>query len=519
MSKPIDSIDEIKPNSQPDALGKEAGKGISWLTLSLASGRGFSFIAQLILGYLLLDEDFGVFALAMSVASFIQCFRDGGVQKVLVQQGKTNYERLKGPAFWIGFWFSTTAGLGLVGAAPWAARFYAEPELTKLLWVVAVSLPMSMPAKMLTAKLQIDLQFKTIAKISVASMFLRHASVILFAYLGLRALSFVLPLLLVATFEGIAGFLATRSIPWKSGHQLRLWPELLGNSLWETINAFLRGFANNGDYLVLGTLINKGTLGQYFFGYQLTVQMHTLLVVGFNQVLFPILTRLQDEPERMAQALVRSLRAFVLASCALSIPIAVGIAPLEELVWRGKWEPAVPLMQIFAILVPLRGVSGIVHSAVAARGQFRLAASITAIQGAILMLSAGLSYLFFGASITKIALGVSIVQIVLSNTLAMAVLRSYGVSLSAVPLAVAPSFFAGFTAAVPSFLLDLRLSESIAPWLRLSIALTCYVLTFVIITRVFMRQHLREVLDIAPARLAQPIRSLLKLGNPNRVDG
>lgn len=516
MSSPVEPLEQPELTVRSAALGKEAGRGFSWLSLSLVVGRAFSFVAQLILGYLLVDKDFGIFAVAMSVASFIQCLRDGGVQKVLVHNGEANYRRLHGPAFWIGFWFSTTAMLVLATVAPWVARFYEEPELTKLLWVIAAAIPLGMPAKILTAKLQIDLRFKTIAKISVTSMFLRHFSVILFAYFDFKAMSFVLPLLLVAVFEGTASFLATRSTPWKSGHQLGLWPELLSNSLWETINSFLRGFANNGDYLVLGALIKKAPLGQYFFGYQLTVQMHTMLVMGFNQVLFPILTRLKDEPQRMAQALVRSLRAFVLVSCALSIPIAVGIAPLETLVWKGKWEAAVPLMQIFALLVPLRGTSGIIHSAVSSRGQFRLATFITAIQGTVLMLSAGMSYYFFGASITKIALGVSAAQVVLSNVLAMTVLSSFGVRLSAVPLAVLPSFLAGVVAAVPSFLIDNTLAPTTAPALRLVVSLACFILLFAVIARLFLKQQIQEALQILPSRIAKPVSRLLLLAPASR---
>jgi len=516
LSSPEESTDaEPVLEKRSESLGKATGSGFSWLSLSLASGRVFSFVSLLVLGHLLLDEDFGVFAIATSVAAFLQCFRDGGVQRVLVQNGKDNYARLCGPAFWIGFWFSATAGCLLAAVAPLVANYYDAPKVSHLLWVIAIALPLSMPATMLFAKLQIELRFKTLAKISVTSMFLRHCSAILFAYLGYGAISFVLPLILVALFEAAAGFAATRATPWLGGQQLRVWPELLGKSTWELANASVRGFANNGDYLVLGKLVSKGLLGHYSFGYQLTVQMLTMLAMGFNQVLFPILSRLAGEPLRFAQALLRSTRAFLLVSTGLNLAVAAGIAPLEELVWQGKWAAAVPLMQVFALLAPLRGASAIIHSAIAAKANFRLSTLITLLQGAVLMLSAGLSYYFFGPSLTKLALGVSVAQILLNNTITILVFHSVGLKLSDWSASVIPSYFVGCLAVGASLALDQSLAPTVTPALRLLATVTCFGVLYGLLGRLFLRDQLQDMLEIAPQRITRPLRRVLFLSPVN----
>ena len=102
-----DSAGENPPNQV--ALGQTAGSGFSWMISNTFFGKAFSFAAQMVLGPILLPEEVGIYVIALSVASFVRVFRDGGVQDVLVKRGDTYFQEFAGPALWLATSFSLGA--------------------------------------------------------------------------------------------------------------------------------------------------------------------------------------------------------------------------------------------------------------------------------------------------------------------------------------------------------------------------------------------------------------------------
>src|SRR2546426_9109659 len=98
-------------------MAKSAGRGAAALSGASLALRGLNFLGQVVLGAILIDRDFGLFAIANSVAGFILVLRDGGMQTLIVQRGASEYEELEGPAFWLGLVFNSLAGVLLAVAA------------------------------------------------------------------------------------------------------------------------------------------------------------------------------------------------------------------------------------------------------------------------------------------------------------------------------------------------------------------------------------------------------------------
>lgn len=74
-------------------LGSRVTSGLLWSVLSIAVGKGASLFAQLILGWLLSKEDFALYAIAISWSTIVMALRNGGTQRLLIQQG-TKYADL-----------------------------------------------------------------------------------------------------------------------------------------------------------------------------------------------------------------------------------------------------------------------------------------------------------------------------------------------------------------------------------------------------------------------------------------
>ena len=508
---PIDGPEAVEISVNQPSLGKTAGQGFSWLTLSTVVGKILNFLTQLVLGAILLDEEFGIYAIAASVANFLRVLNDGGVAQILVQRGENQFSRLSGPAFWIAMCFSLVTGSLLAGIAPLAAYIYNEPKLLPMILLIAVTIPLSAPTTIFKAKLRMDLRFQTMAWISVAWFLIRHLGTILFALLGYGVMSFILSIPIVCLFELFATFMATRIFPWRTKLQFRLWAEILGSSFWVMAGAFFRGLARNCDYLVLGLLVSKATLGQYFFGYQLTVQIALLMATNIQYVLFPVMSRLANEPARQAKAIVRTIRLMVLVAAPLSLIVATTIESIEAIFWQEKWAMAVPLMKIFAIAAPIRLLPEIVHAAMTSRGQFGKSALLVLAEGALLMFSAWLAVALFGSNLTQIALLIAASQVAFSIILTLVILRGYGVQPTNVLGAFLPIWSTSIAVAATTIAVSELYLADTSLTVRLLLEIGLFSLQFLVLVRCFFAGQLDELASVIPRPLEGVVRRVFFL--------
>ena len=515
-SAPLDAASSpaASPTGQggKGSLGKATGRGFSWLTLSLLIGKACIFLAQAVLGWILTDVDFAVFAIATTVIGFIKVFHDGGVPQVLVQRGEEEFNRLQGAAFWMGMAISSTAGLVLAAISPLIARTYNDERLIPVLLVLAISLPLGAPANLLRGRLQLDLRFRTISMISAGRFLVRSLGMILLAWLGFGVMSFVLPLLVVAVFENSTTYLATRSKPWFSPALLKEWPALVRDAYWVVFATICRGLARYGGYLVLGLLIAQDLLGQYFFGFQLTIQITYLVALNLRHVLFPVMTKLADQPERQSRAVLRTIRVLMLVAAPTSMLFASLVEPLELFVWHGKWASAVPVMQVFAILSPLMIISDIIQSALNSQGRFRLAGYLTFLEGCWLMISSWIAVRLGGEeNIASIALWSAALQVGYILLIGDIVLRQFKIRASEFIRGFIVPWGVAAIAVVLALALDNRVLLEIAPLLRMMILGAVFSAFYVVVARLFLTEDMKDLINVAPKKISKLVQKVFML--------
>ena len=118
---------------------------------------------------------------------------------------------------------------------------------------------------------------------------------------------------------------------------------------------FLGYFAANSDYIITGRLLGASALGFYNFSYQIPHLAETHVAPIVTRVLFPVLSRVQDDRERLRRGYLQSLRWVA----AVAAPFAVGLwvtAPeFVPVVYGERWQPVVLPMQILC-------AAGFVHA-------------------------------------------------------------------------------------------------------------------------------------------------------------
>ena len=384
---------KVAVQSEP-SLSQRSLQGFVWLFSQTMAARLIAFGSQIVLAWLLLPSDFGLIAVAYSIQAFATIVQKNGVEKILVAR-QDQFHKLVNPAFW----YSLSAGViaaAIMGiSAPFAAAMLNKADLTGLIFVMALAAPFNALAVVPTAMLSIDLRFGTKALVNTISYACQMLLTVIFAVLDFGAYCFVLPMLIVAPITSLTLHLLTRP-PIKLNPEFRQWPTLLGLSGLILTSTLLNLSIEQGDYLILGIFYSSEVVGIYFFAYSLSIQTFTLFTNNLVNVLFPTLSRLQNEPIRQRAAFIRVAQLLTLVAIPASLFVAVTADPLVRLLFSDKWLDAIPILQVLAIGLSLRPLGAISSSYLQAQGKFAVLLIVNVIRCS----------LFFILTLSVVQLGV-----------------------------------------------------------------------------------------------------------------
>jgi len=123
------------------------------------------------------------------------------------------------------------------------------------------------------------------------------------------------------------------------------------------------------DRFLVGVLFGAEPLGFYNMALNLVVQPVYTIGPILTRVAFPVLSRVQDDNERMKRGWFTMLK--VISS--IQAPILVGIAVVAPsaipLVLGERWTPIVPLVQILAFYALIRSFGNAAGSMILAKGR------------------------------------------------------------------------------------------------------------------------------------------------------
>jgi O-antigen/teichoic acid export membrane protein len=361
-----------------------------WMALSIGATKVASFAAQIVLGWLLSRNDFGLYAMAISAGAVANMFRHGGTQQILIQRGG-EYTQLARPIFQMALLFNTVSAVLLASAATLLEGFYRAPGLKSLIWVVSISMVLSTLGSQQLTKLSIDLRFRTVSVVSTLSALVRYASTIAFALSGFGPMSFVLPLILVAIFEACAGWMLVGRLPAGPGLTWQRFKELFDAAKWVILGALAIAMTLQGDYLTVGRLESAEVLGLYFFAFQLTTSVATLFTTGLASVLTPSLTKLNHDAPRQSRAYLRAIKILAFISAPACIGLAIIVEPVVKIVWWDhKWDAAIPAVQLLAISLTVRLLAPLGMSLMESRGRWRWRGALLFVDGIATIAAAAL---------------------------------------------------------------------------------------------------------------------------------
>ena len=340
-----------------DNLKSKTKKSLYWQFFNQFGNTGLQFVITTILARLLTPEDYGITALPVIFLAVSQCIVESGFGAALIRKPDLNEKDLS-TAFYYGVCMGIILYLGLFLASPFIADFYDAPILTSVLKVTALGLLLSPVASVLSVQLTRSLEFKVLAKISLTCRITTGFVALVIAFSGYGIWALVVPQV-VGSFLNI--FLLYYCVRWRPKEH---WSKESFKYLWgfgsKLLFSYLLGTIYENIYVVvIGKFYSPVQLGIWNRA-QSYANLPSKQATGVLQsVTFPVLSKIQDDEEKLAFNYRRILR----VSAFVVFPIMLLLSALAEqfvvILITDKWIECVPFLQIMCVAMMLYPIHAI----------------------------------------------------------------------------------------------------------------------------------------------------------------
>ncbi len=327
-------------------LKQKAVRSVQWASLSQVVRQLVQFGSLAVLATLLAPEDFGLLSMALVVTGMVDLFKDLGTRVAIIQKTDAT-PRFLSSIFWVNAGIGTTAALLLLVGAQLIALVYKEPRLIPVLQVLAINFPISGLGISIRAHLEKNISFGLIGIIEAGSVVLGAITAIIMALFDYGVWALVAQSLVTTICTTIFSWILSG---WRPQFTFD-WQEIRGVlsfSMNYTGFNVLNYIARNFDYFLIGRYLGKEALGYYTLAYRIMVYPVQNISFIVNRVMFPVLSKVQDDNDKISRAFLQISAGIAL----VSFPLMLGVMALSdsfvEIVLGEKWLPVAGLLVILA---------------------------------------------------------------------------------------------------------------------------------------------------------------------------
>jgi len=461
---------------------------VFWRSGSQILAQIVSWTSTLIVVRLLDPADYGLYAMTQVVLNFMSFMNGVGLVSALVQSPTLESRQVR-QAF--GLMLVLNSGLALLQLmlAGVAADYYGQPLVATMLRVQALiymATPFISLPEVLIGR---SLAFKRPALVNIITALVTATVSLAGALLGWGVWTLVIAPIVGFWVKGLGNVIATRFFIWPSfdfrgsGGMLLFGASILGSQMLIMVQS-------QADILIGGRVLHPHELGLYSEALFLTQIFVGRFIPPFNDVAFPVYSRMQANKPMLSRAFCRMARMILLVASPLYLGMAVVALPMVEIVFGHKWLGMAPLVAIIAASMPFYSLQVLFAPALNAVGKPYLNAWIAGI-GALLMPTAFLIGVNHGSLGLACAWSAGIPLLTLATIRVGAPVL--GVHVRDLLRAITPALGASIPMALAVFGLSLLLPP-LPVAVRLVALIACGVACYGGLLFLFWREMLRELI-------------------------
>lgn len=331
-----------------EGLRAQTISGVAWSLGARATKLVLQFVVSVVLARLLTPEDFGLIAMIVVFTGFAGLFTDLGFSAALIQRTEIE-ERHRNSIFWLNTAVGCVVAALVAGSAPLLADFYNESRLIPITQLIALTFVIGSLNVVQTAQLRREMDFRSLAVVETTSIVVSGVTGIGLALYGFGVYALVWKMLLGTVLLVVLMWTVREWRP-KFMFSLAAVRDLLGFSAnllgFQAFNYWVRSF----DDLLIGRVVGSHGLGIYSRAYSSMLQPLRQVSTVVGNVMFPALSRMQGNTERVKSVYLRTLALIAL----ITFPMMLGLLVVADAFVLGlygpKWTEVTPLLRILCVV-------------------------------------------------------------------------------------------------------------------------------------------------------------------------
>ena len=490
-----------EPAPARGGLKQATVRATAWTAASTGGQQVIQLGMTVILSRLLLPREYGLVAMIAIFTSFARLFIDSGFGAAIVQRKQLSPTYLS-----TAFWVNLAAGVGLsilaAAFAPLVARFYGKPELKVLMPVAGLDFVIVSLKIVQLALIERRLLYRRLAVIDTISLATAGAVGVSCAFAGFGVWSLIV---LSLVFDGLDSLLLWAMSDWRPSRRFdgaafrdlwRFGGNLLGSNA-------LNYWTRNLDSLLIGRFVGAPALGLYNRAYNLVLLQLTNISHVAGRPLFPALSKLQEQPERVRHAYLRALGIVALVTFPIATGFFVAGRPLVLTLFGARWIAVAPLIRILSFAAVAQAIlttTGVIYQSVGRTDwvlRWQVFSSVTAAIGFVIGIHWGTRGVAVAVSVQSVAMLYPSFAIAgrLIGMRFVDVVQTVWRVLAAAVVSAAAAWAAGKTVA------------SVSPDLQFLVEVAAGAVMYVGVAHLWRLEPYRELLEILKGRRASAQRA------------
>jgi len=329
------------------SLKEKSVKGLFWDYAGRLSIQGVSFFVSIILSRILFPEDFGLLAMINVVVAVSTTFVDMGLSSALIQRKELTEEHF-GTAFLLNISMGVLMSLILFLSSGKIAKFYNIDSLETIAKVMSIIFILNSFGNVIRAKLQKELNFKTLTISNLIAAVGSGTIGIISAISGFGVWSLVFQSISVPLIGNLSLFILEKWRP-KMRFGITALKELWSFGFKMFLTSILENVFAQLDSLIIGKAMSASKLGYYYRAKSLQNIVYAHSSSSLLSVLFPVFSELQNDDERFKNVLYKSYNIVCFISFYLVGLLYLTANDIIIILFSERWTPSIILFKIMAM--------------------------------------------------------------------------------------------------------------------------------------------------------------------------
>ena len=342
--------------------------------------KSISIVSTIVLARLLVPEDFGLVAMAMTVVALLDLMRTFGLEMALIQNQDAT-PRHYNTAWTFNILASTMIAIVLYAVTPIAISFYGEPRLAGIMPFLALGVfvmgfenigVVLFRKEMNFSKDFIYMLSRKVINFVVAMglvFYIRDYMALIYAFLIGKVLVLIMSFMIH---------------PYRPRLTLSERKDLFAFSGWLFLNNILMFINQRAPEMIIGRLADAKSLGFYNVSFDISRMTSAGIIQPINRAAIPGFSKLNKDYHALKNSYLNTMGMIALLITPASLGFAI-ISPVVVPVLLGeKWLDAIPVMQALAVAL-LVGAIGNNFSIYISLGKPKFVTFIALLRNALLI--------------------------------------------------------------------------------------------------------------------------------------